>query len=208
MKRGFDEFFGTLANTPYYHPDAIRRFAQFRPTCKKSTTPISTRPMQYAERAVDWLGKQTKDQPWLLLRAVQRPARAAAGAAKVPRSVQEHHRTRSAARSPAMMSAMDDAVGKMLDKVRDMGEEENTLIFFFSDNGGPTQQTTSNNAPLRGFKIDDLGRRHAHSVLRPVERQAAGRQDVRESDHPARHSADGARRRRRRGRIPSGSSTA
>jgi arylsulfatase A-like enzyme len=52
----------------------------------------------------------------------------------------------------AMMSAMDDAVGKILDKVRDMGQEENTLIFFLSDNGGPTRQTTSRNNPLRGFK--------------------------------------------------------
>ena len=47
---------------------------------------------------------------------------------------------------------MDDAVGKILGKVRDMGQEENTLIFFLSDNGGPTGQTTSSNAPLRGFK--------------------------------------------------------
>jgi arylsulfatase A-like enzyme len=50
------------------------------------------------------------------------------------------------------MSAMDDAVGKILDKVRAMGEEENTLIFFLADNGGPTKSTTSNNGPLRGFK--------------------------------------------------------
>jgi arylsulfatase A-like enzyme len=51
-----------------------------------------------------------------------------------------------------MMSAMDDAVGKILDKVRAMDQEENTLIFFLSDNGGPTRQTTSRNDPLRGFK--------------------------------------------------------
>jgi arylsulfatase A-like enzyme len=53
----------------------------------------------------------------------------------------------------AMMSAMDDAVGRILDKVRAMGQEENTLVFFLSDNGGPTNQTTSNNKPLRGFKM-------------------------------------------------------
>jgi arylsulfatase A-like enzyme len=51
-----------------------------------------------------------------------------------------------------MMSAMDDAVGRVLAKIREMGQEENTLIFFLSDNGGPTRQTTSSNAPLRGFK--------------------------------------------------------
>jgi arylsulfatase A-like enzyme len=52
-----------------------------------------------------------------------------------------------------MMYGMDQAVGKILDKIRAMDEEDNTLIFFFSDNGGPTRQTTSNNAPLRGFKM-------------------------------------------------------
>ncbi len=51
-----------------------------------------------------------------------------------------------------MMSAMDDAVGRVLEKVCAIGQEENTLIFFFSDNGGPTPQTTSGNGPLRGFK--------------------------------------------------------
>jgi arylsulfatase A-like enzyme len=47
---------------------------------------------------------------------------------------------------------MDDAVGRVLSKVRDLGQEENTLIFFYSDNGGPTPQTTSRNDPLRGYK--------------------------------------------------------
>lgn len=52
----------------------------------------------------------------------------------------------------AMMSAMDDAVGRILGKVRELKQEENTLIWFLSDNGGPTQSTTSRNGPLRGFK--------------------------------------------------------
>ena len=52
----------------------------------------------------------------------------------------------------AMMSAMDDAAGKILDYVRAMGEEDNTLIFFLADNGGPTRPTTSRNEPLRGGK--------------------------------------------------------
>ncbi len=52
-----------------------------------------------------------------------------------------------------MMSAMDDAVGRVLGKIRELGQEENTLIFFISDNGGPTQSITSSNGPLRGFKM-------------------------------------------------------
>jgi arylsulfatase A-like enzyme len=51
-----------------------------------------------------------------------------------------------------MVAAMDDAVGRVLNKVRALGQEENTLIFFYSDNGGPTPQTTASNEPLRGYK--------------------------------------------------------
>src|SRR5581483_2715546 len=52
----------------------------------------------------------------------------------------------------AVMSALDDAVGRVLTKVRALGQEDDTLIVFFSDNGGPTHATTSSNGPLRGFK--------------------------------------------------------
>jgi arylsulfatase A-like enzyme len=56
----------------------------------------------------------------------------------------------------AMLSAMDDAVGRVMAALRASKLEENTLIFFFSDNGGPTMPTTtingSINRPLRGSK--------------------------------------------------------
>ena len=59
-----------------------------------------------------------------------------------------------------MLSAMDDAVGQVLDKLRAAGLEEDTLIFFFSDNGGPTMLGTtingSRNDPLRGSKRTTL----------------------------------------------------
>jgi arylsulfatase A-like enzyme len=53
----------------------------------------------------------------------------------------------------AMMSAMDDAVGTVLAKIKALGQEQNTLVFFIADNGGPTQSTTSSNGVLRGFKM-------------------------------------------------------
>src|SRR5689334_14331184 len=63
-KRGFDEFFGTLANTPYYHPT---NFVDSR--VSNDVQPISDDNLyttdQYAERAIDWIGKQ-KDKPWFL----------------------------------------------------------------------------------------------------------------------------------------------
>jgi arylsulfatase A-like enzyme len=55
-----------------------------------------------------------------------------------------------------MMAGMDEAVGTVLAKLRDLKLEDNTLIVFLGDNGGPTWQTTSKNDPLRGQKGDVL----------------------------------------------------
>ncbi|MCK4958548.1 MAG: sulfatase-like hydrolase/transferase, partial [Planctomycetes bacterium] len=50
--------------------------------------------------------------------------------------------------------AVDDGVGRVLDKLEDLQLKENTLVFFLSDNGGPTTKNASRNAPLRGGKGD------------------------------------------------------
>jgi arylsulfatase A-like enzyme len=52
----------------------------------------------------------------------------------------------------AMLTHLDDGVGKVLAQLRASGVEENTLVVFLSDNGGPTKELTSSNAPLRGGK--------------------------------------------------------
>ena len=149
MKRGFDEFYGTVANTPFLNPP---NFVDSRKS--PDVTPVKDDSFYttdaYAERAVDWIGKQ-KDKPFFLylpFNAQHAPLQAPDKYLKRFENIKDEKRKIFA----AMMSAMDDAVGRVLAKVKEMGQEENTLIFFFSDNGGPTAQTTSNNGPLRGFK--------------------------------------------------------
>jgi arylsulfatase A-like enzyme len=51
-----------------------------------------------------------------------------------------------------MLVALDDAVGQVLDALKEHGLDERTLVFFLSDNGGPTPSNTSRNDPLRGIK--------------------------------------------------------
>ncbi len=149
MARGFDEFYGTLANTPFFKPTNFI----------DSRTSPEVRPMEepgfyttdaYGERAVDWL-ERSKDAPWFLylpFNAQHAPLQATEKyLARFPGITDEKRRTFA-----AMMSAMDDAVGRVLGKVRELGQEEQTLIWFLCDNGGPTASTTSRNDPLRGFK--------------------------------------------------------
>jgi arylsulfatase A-like enzyme len=150
VNRGFDEFFGTLANTPFYHPT---QFVDSRVSkeVQKVNDPDFYTTDEYAKRAVDWLGKQ-QDKPWFLylpFNAQHAPLEAPEKYMERFQDIPEGNRRTFA----GMMYAMDEAVGKVLKKVREMGEEDNTLVFFLSDNGGPTRQTTSNNAPLRGFKM-------------------------------------------------------
>ncbi len=53
----------------------------------------------------------------------------------------------------AMISALDDAVGAIHDRLKELGLEENTLIFFLSDNGGASYTKATNNGPLKGGKL-------------------------------------------------------
>lgn len=53
----------------------------------------------------------------------------------------------------AMISALDDAIGRIREKVKKEGLEENTLIFFASDNGGADYTFATTNAPLKGGKF-------------------------------------------------------
>jgi arylsulfatase A-like enzyme len=52
----------------------------------------------------------------------------------------------------AMVSAVDDAVGRVCDALRAEGLERDTLIFFLSDNGGHPPANAARNDPLRGQK--------------------------------------------------------
>lgn len=53
----------------------------------------------------------------------------------------------------AMIAALDDAVGEIMNQVKESGIEENTLIFFTSDNGGATYTGATDNGDLKGGKI-------------------------------------------------------
>ena len=48
----------------------------------------------------------------------------------------------------AMISAIDDGVGKILAALRDYGIEKNTLVVFTSDNGAPLKLTMADNKPI------------------------------------------------------------
>lgn len=149
-KRGFDEFYGTLNNTPFFHPTNFVD-SRISDDVRAVTDPAFYTTDAYAERSVDWIEKN-KGKPWFLylpFNAQHAPLQAPKKYLDRFPNITDEKRKLFA----AMMSAMDDAIGRVMGKIRALGQEENTLVFFIADNGGPTASTTSHNGPLRGFKM-------------------------------------------------------
>jgi arylsulfatase A-like enzyme len=70
-----------------------------------------------------------------------------------------NYQAESHAAFAAMINILDDQVGEVLDKVHQLGIDENTLIIFTSDNGphmegGADPDYFDSNGPLRGYKRD------------------------------------------------------
>ncbi len=148
--RGFDEVFGFLGRGAhdYYKlndpDDPIYR----------GTTPVNLDGYltdHFGNEAVAFIDRQ-KAKPFFLylaFNAVHAPLQA-------PADEIAKFNTGSKDRNTllAMGKRMDDAIGKVVAKLKREGVWENTLLFFFSDNGGPLAQT-ANNTPLRGGKHQD-----------------------------------------------------
>lgn len=148
MSRGFDEFFGFLGGAHSY--------VNLRPT---AANPIQRgfEPVNESEYLTDAFGREAvqfvdrhADEPWFLylaFNAVHGPMDAA------PRYADRFENLTGGRKTYAtMLTAMDDAIGRVLQKLRDRKLDENTLILFTADNGGPEAVNSSNNGPLRGVK--------------------------------------------------------
>jgi len=149
-ERGFQEYFGFLGGAHPYFPGKgkdIFRGAKVIDEKEYLTDAIS-------REAVSFIDKHASDpfMLYLAFNAVHTPMQATDKYLNRFPNIQDKQRKTYA----AMLSAMDDAIGQVLAKLREKGLEDDTLIFFFSDNGGPTMiGTTINgsiNFPLRGSK--------------------------------------------------------
>jgi arylsulfatase A-like enzyme len=146
-ERGFDYHYGFLSGAHTYlsgreDNDPIVRNGEPVKSSKYLTD-------EFADEAVGFV-ERSKDKPFFLyfaFNAVHSPMDANPYSERLSGISDRKRRTYG-----GMLSGLDHAVGRVLDKVREIGEEDNTLIFFYSDNGGPTNQTTSRNDPLRGSK--------------------------------------------------------
>lgn len=150
---GFDEYWrGEMHHFIASHdlkgnplPDAPRRVED-----KRFRIVVQT------EAALSFLDRRAPepDRPWFLYLAWFAP--------HVPMESPEPWFSRTPGHLPllrrqamAMIAAMDDGVAQLREKIRAMGQEENTLIFYISDNGAPLRESAwdgSMNHPMIGEK--------------------------------------------------------
>lgn len=148
MARGFDEYFGVTGNPGSYFKPGGFIDSRISSAVRQAEDSGFYTTDAFATRAADWIEKQ-KDAPWFLYLPFN--------AIHAPREATEKYLQRFADVPNkndrtlfAMTSAMDDAVGVVLSKIRALSQEENTLIFFISDNGAPNHP--DGNGVLRGQK--------------------------------------------------------
>ncbi len=152
QQRGFTEFFGFLGGAHDYFKSA---------QILRGTTPVTKLDYTtdaFGREALSFIENHQK-QPWFLylaFNAVHTPMQVTdERLAKFPQITDPLRRTYA-----AMMLAMDDAIGKVRQKLVETGLENNTLVMFISDNGGPSMPGVSvngsRNEPLRGSKRTTL----------------------------------------------------
>ncbi|MCX7397650.1 MAG: sulfatase-like hydrolase/transferase [Planctomycetales bacterium] len=146
QERGFDYHYGFLSGAHTYlagrqDNDPIVRNGQPVKTTKYLTD-------EFADEAIGFV-ERSKDKPFFLyfaFNAVHSPMDENAYQDRFPEL------TGKRKIFAGMLTGLDTAIGRVMAKVREMGEEDNTLFIFYSDNGGPTSDNSSLNTPLRGFK--------------------------------------------------------
>ena len=84
----------------------------------------------------------------------------------------------------AMITAVDEAVGKIIEKLQDTGSYNNTVIIFLSDNGSPMPGSGANQ-PFRGMRgtLEEGGVRVPAFISSPLLAPAARGSRVKEMVH-------------------------
>ena len=157
--RGFDEFFGFLGGGHQYIIQPNGKGEYNAPIMRNREPTNENRYLTdaFGQEAVAFVSQQkNSERPFFLYLAFN--------AVHTPMQTLEKYRMRfpniadrQRQTYAAMLSAMDDAIGGVLNKLEEIGQASNTLVVFTNDNGGPTTRNAVNgsrNTPFRGSKCE------------------------------------------------------
>jgi arylsulfatase A-like enzyme len=162
LNRGFDFFYGHLGGGHRYFPEELT----IKDSYSFSDEPMSYRSWimrdhvpektdeyltdEFSNEAVSFV-ERNQDRPFFLYLAYNAPHGPLQATQKYLDRF-DHIKNKKRKTYAAMVSAVDDGVGRLLNKLEALNISENTMIFFLSDNGGPEPKNGSNNGPLREGK--------------------------------------------------------
>ncbi|MDR0353978.1 MAG: sulfatase-like hydrolase/transferase [Opitutaceae bacterium] len=145
-QRGFDTFYGHLNGAHHYMNNDDGLLQDNGSPLQKITYTTTL----FGDYAVDFI-RRHKAAPWGIYLAYS----AVHGRIRAPESyLRKFAHIADVKRRTllAMMAAMDDSVGGILNALRETGQLERTLVVFISDNGGLPSVNASLNTPFRGGK--------------------------------------------------------
>lgn len=164
-ERGFDEYFGFLGGQRTFLPNAARPnekgtfamkdpWADLRENRTSSDRKADNLTDALAQRATEFITTHQKE-PFLLVVTFNAPHAPMEATPKYLSRFPDIQDTKRKTMA-AMMAAMDDGVGQIMQTLKNQQIYQNTLIVFVSDNGGITPQNASQNTPFSGVKSELL----------------------------------------------------
>ena len=105
------------------------------------------------EEGIEYMARQrNSEKPFFLYLAFNAP-HVPFQAPRAYYEMENRHKDENKKVYHAMIHALDDAIGILMEKMKALDLEENTLIFFISDNGGATYTGATDNGPYKGGKL-------------------------------------------------------
>lgn len=158
LRRGFEFFYGFLGGGhDYFIVDTTIQLSEnYKAALDDNGNPATLDGYLtnvLTDQAIKFLAVADDDRPYFLYvayNAPHGPLQAPPEAIEQFSSIQDPKRRTYA----AMVSVMDQQIGRLLQTIDDIGDRNNTLVVFLSDNGGPEHANASDNGPLRGQKGD------------------------------------------------------
>lgn len=148
-KRGFDEFFGMLKGGSPYHSGKAKNILRNNEPVTPGSIPYLTD--AFGNEAVEFIQRNQKNPFFLFLsfNAPHTPMHARSDYLEEAKTIFESEQR---AVNAAMTRSLDENVGKVMDQLKALGLEENTMVIFTNDNGGAIPYNASNNTPFSGTK--------------------------------------------------------
>ena len=162
--RDFDYFYGFLSGGHNYFPedltvdniyDAIENWSWYKTKLLENETTVELDKYltdKLSDKAIEFVENE-KDNPFFLYLAYNAP-HTPLQATQEYLDRNKHIKDIKRRTYAAMVTSVDDGIGRLLDKLESLQISDNTIVFFLSDNGGAVRRNASDNGPLRGQKSE------------------------------------------------------